>query len=413
MKSFIKIIGAMIIFILLIASIYYIFLENTDVNNKPIDDGGSGDEDGDENDGNESDDGDDNGNGTYNDRNITRYAFIEKGTFETCEYCVPVGKILQDLYESSDYPIYYVSMVRENSKAKARLVDDYNVKFYPTVFIDGGYRIVFGNKAKTVFQKRIGEALSRNRPLIYTNVTAEWDKNASEITVSGFIENLDNTSYSGFLKIYLVEKVSTKYQDNDGNAYHFSFIQFILEEDIELAVNESKEFTESFEDTDLDPENLKIFAVVFNSKSTKKFSDPEEDGGSGENSFNAYYVDGVAATDVVEGGNTPPSVGINLPKKGRIHLFGTPIINYIFQNTFLIGRTTIEVKALDDSKVTKVEFYIDDTLMTTDTSTPYKLDVRKIGLLRNFIRKHTIKVIAYDDTSKTAEDSIDVIAFYL
>jgi hypothetical protein len=304
-------------------------------------------------------------------------------------------------------------MVRENSKAKQRLVDDYNIRSYPAIFIDGGYRIVLGSKDKTVFQKRINEALSRDRPLIYTNVTAEWDKNASEITVSGLVENLDDTSYSGFLKIYLVEKVSTKYQDYDGNAYHFSFIEFILEEDIELAANESKEFTESFEDTGLDPENLRIFAVVFNSESTKKFSDPKDDGGTDKNSFNAHYVDSVAAADVVEGGNTPPEVGINLPKQGKIHLFGNPIFDYTFENTFLIGKTTIEVKASDNSKITKVEFYIDDSLMTTDTSAPYEYSFRKIGLFRNLIRKHTIKVIAYDDEEKSAEDSIEVIAFYL
>jgi hypothetical protein len=414
MKGIHKIFIAIVIVILLIASIFYVFLEDVDdTDDKPINGDDSGDENGNGNDGNESDGNDENGNGADDDRDITRHVFIEKATFETCEYCVPVGKILHDLYESADYPVYYVSMIRENDNAKDRLVDDYNIANYPAVFIDGGYRVVLGAKEKSVFQKRVNDALSRNRPSIYVNMSAEWDKNASKITVSGFVENLDDKSYSGFLKVYLTEKVTTRWQDNDGNAYHFAFLEFILEEDIELSVNEIANFTKSIDDNGLDPENLKIFTVVFNSESTKKYSDPSDDGGQGQNSFDAHYVDGVAAAEVVEGGNTPPAVGINIPKQGRFHLFGNPIINYKFKNTFIIGRFTLDATAEDDSKIEKIEFYIDNNLLTVDTSAPYELEIKKIGLFRNLIRKHTIKVKAYDDTGKTAEDSLDILAICL
>ena len=413
MKTIIKVFGAIIVAILLLTAVYYAILEEPeDIDDTPEDDNKQNGENNDQNDGNETDDSDEN---TTDNRDILKYVFIEKGTGETCEYCVPVGKILHELYESEKFPLYYVSMVRENNNAESRLVNDYNIYFYPTVFIDGGYLITYGNKEKSVFQNLINQALERQRPEIYVNVTSEWDKNSSEIDVSGFIENLDNDSYNGFLKLYLTEKISTRYNDNEGNAYHFSFVEFILEEDLDIQVNESYDFSKSYEYGALDPENLKIFAVVFNSDSTQKYSDPKEDDGPGQNehSFNAYYVDGVEAADVVEGGNTPPAVGINTPKQGRIHLFGNPIINYNFKNTFIIGRTTIEVTADDDSKIEKVEFYIDDELVKEDTSEPYEFSFRKIGIFKNILRKHTIKVIAYDDEGKTAQDSIGIIAFFL
>ena len=82
-------------------------------------------------------------------------------------------------------------------------------------------------------------------------------------------------------------------------------------------------------------------------------------------------------------------------------------------NIGLIGRTNVIAVAEDDSKITKVEFYIDGELLSTDTESPYEYSFRKIGFFRNIIRRHTITVKAYDDDGKTSQASREVLAFYL
>jgi len=413
MKNAVKLIAVLIVAILLISSIYVVFFSINE--EKPSDDESDDTNDDEPDDDNNKPDGSkdnetDDGNG---DQTIQNYAFIEEATFTTCEYCVDVSKIIHELYESKDYPVYYVSMIRENEIAKKRLEDEYNIVAYPTVFIDGGYNVVYGKKDKSVYQTRINDALKRDKPEILVNVTAEYEENASEISIKGYAQNLDTEEYNGLLRVYLTEIISTKWRDNTGNAYHFAFLDFPIDKDISVSLNKTYEFSIEIDSSDLDAENLKIFAVVFSSKSVEKYSDPKEDGGNDENSFNAYYVDGVASADVVEGGNTPPAVGISIPQQGMFYFRGNPVFGSKLRNTFIFGKTTVTAVAEDDGEIVKVEFYIDDELVKTDERSPYKYSFNKIGLFRSIIRKHTIKVIAYDDTDKKAEASIEVIALYL
>jgi hypothetical protein len=76
--------------------------------------------------------------------------------------------------------------------------------------------------------------------------------------------------------------------------------------------------------------------------------------------------------------------------------------------TILLGRTTIVASPHDDSKIVKVEFYINTKLMATVTQEPYEWSWHKFT-----IGKRTITVKAYDDSGKTTVASIDVTAFML
>ena len=65
------------------------------------------------------------------------------------------------------------------------------------------------------------------------------------------------------------------------------------------------------------------------------------------------------------------------------------------------------------SKFTKYTVYIDDNLVSEDTEAPYEYSFRKVKLLKRFVRKHTLSVIAYDDEGKTGTNSIEVFCFLL
>ena len=60
-------------------------------------------------------------------------------------------------------------------------------------------------------------------------------------------------------------------------------------------------------------------------------------------------------------------------------MFGTAKLRAPFwKNTILIGKTTVAAYASDDSKVEKVEFYIDEMLKKTVTQGPYEYTFRKM-----------------------------------
>ncbi|GEM_PF-1428171 len=85
----------------------------------------------------------------------------------------------------------------------------------------------------------------------------------------------------------------------------------------------------------------------------------------------------------------PPTVKITNPSNGDT----------------VSGNVSITADASDDVGVTKVEFYIDDTLKSTDTSSPYEYTWDSSSVIDG---DHTIKAVAYDADGQTAQDEITV-----
>jgi len=341
------------------------------------------------------------------DQNSIHYVFVEEGTATDCKNCPIVANILHELYESGKYNFYYVSLVNDRStKAKTRLSDDYDIYGFPTVFIDGGYKVIVGgNNAKSEYEQAILDARSRDAPDIQVTVSAKYDNKTDKLTTEVVVKNNEKETYSGRLKVYLTEIVS-QWNGYDGKPYHYGFVDYTINKAISIDANGEKNFSDTQSVSDYDYENLMIMAVVFNSESAGKYVYPDEN----EHSFDAYYADAVDATKVAEGGNEPPGVGITSPVEGKIYFFNSPILEILgsLRNTFLIGKTTINVYASDDSGIEKVEFYVDGELMETVKSEPYEW-VLKISTFKEILpHKHTIEVKAYDDTGKTSSDSIEV-----
>ena len=79
---------------------------------------------------------------------FTHTVFIEEGTGTWCKACPDMAYVLYDIYNSGDYPFYYVALVEDkNEKANERLVEDYNIFGYPAGFLDGGSEVIVGGGA--------------------------------------------------------------------------------------------------------------------------------------------------------------------------------------------------------------------------------------------------------------------------
>ncbi|MFW9996967.1 MAG: S8 family serine peptidase [Candidatus Odinarchaeota archaeon] len=115
----------------------------------------------------------------------------------------------------------------------------------------------------------------------------------------------------------------------------------------------------------------------------------------GSTGFDIYYGYGrVQADEAVAavGGvpdTTPPTVSITNPVNGAT----------------VGGTVSVTASASDNIGVSKVEFYIDSSLVATDTSSPYSYSW---GTTAYSDASHAIKAIAYDAANNFAEDQVTV-----
>lgn len=382
-----------------------------------------------------------NGNNGY-----TRKVLVEESTASTCKYCTNVAEVLHELFDQENPEFYYISMVDDkNDLANKRVVDYYNRANNPTVFIDGGYEVIYGFDTepgvfKADFKQKVKNSLLREVPELILEINSEWNESRKELTTRVNIDNRDSNTYTGELKVFISEIKSTRWNDYNGDAFHYAFLEYTIEENIELDPDENKEFSSIWlgsesKYSDVVPENLMVFAVVHNSESTKKYSDPPPLG-ENKNQFDAYYSDAVEATRVQEG-SLPPTIGITSPKKGYRYYFGqfnnmpplraimvygirqlrngtSPLINRtLIGKTILYGRNQINVTIDAPAGVKKVEFYADDELNYNTSEEPYEWSFSKIGQKKQIYKKHTIRVKVIDNQDRSAEDSIEIIAIFL
>jgi len=350
---------------------------------------------------NPPDDNDTNGNNGNNMQNYSRFVFIELGTKIVCSECPKISIILNELYNSGNYPFYYVSLPQDNPKALAR-INDYNIWGYPTAYIDGGYATLIGSSIqKSDFEKNITSAAERITPLVFISTTAHWDNQTNIITIHIQVENQERKDYQGQLRVYITEVISTKWQA--GTPMHFSFLDFLINEDVQIPANDHLSINKTLSASDLDPENLILFSVLFSTETQTRYSQPPD-----KNPFEARFVDAVNASRVVQGGNLPPEVGVQNPSVKYFHRFGKPVRKTMTGETVVVGKTTIVASVHDDSKIEKVEFYINNKLMTTVTQEPYQWTWHKFSF-----GKKTITIRAFDDSGKQSTATIDVLAFML
>jgi len=346
------------------------------------------------------------GNKTINSSNHN--VFIEEATATWCPNCPGAADTLYELHEEGNYSFDYVAMIHdENKNAKQRLSDDYNLWALPTCFIDGGFEMVIGDQAKSVFEEKITNASTRVTPDLIIDIETDWNESEKKLGLVVTVFNNETSSYTGNLKVYIAE-IYSRWFDFDEKPYHYGFLDFAVDTSITINAKDDYQVITIWVACcagfpDVDPVNLKVFAVMFNPDPVSKFSDPPYN----ERPYDAYFADQSASTRVEEG-NFPPVVAITEPKKENIYLFGNPIQSALLGNTILIGKTNIVAKAFDDSNVEKVEFYINGDLVETDNEAPYEYlwNSKAFG-------KNTISAKTYDDEGKNFTANLDVFALIL
>jgi thiol-disulfide isomerase/thioredoxin len=107
---------------------------------------------------------------------FTHTVFVEEGTATWCPYCPAMANTLNAIYESGDYPFYFVALVDDmNSQAASRLRSEYNIYGFPTGFFDGGYQLLLGGYDLESYYRPLIEACGqREVPTLNLSVSVTY-----------------------------------------------------------------------------------------------------------------------------------------------------------------------------------------------------------------------------------------------
>jgi hypothetical protein len=287
---------------------------------------------------------------------FTHTVFVEDITATWCVYCPSSSAEMDALYESGNYDFYYVSMITQdengetiNDDAQQR-ANDYKISGYPTAMFDGGYEEVIGGQSDgTNYQNAIESCGARPVPDLDLVLTATYVPD-QKIEVNVQLTNNNVDVYSGNLRIYIVE-IESRYLDYDGNKYHYGFLDYAMNTNININPDETYENDATWDSltaTDTqgnsfgipDPDNIMVFATVFNSErniKTRVAAPPN-------NVYFAYYADETVAATLGDAADdkTPPTVSIIQPQN----------------NDKVKGTVEIQAKATDNIGIQKVMYKV-------------------------------------------------------
>jgi hypothetical protein len=183
--------------------------------------------------------------------NFTHTVFIEEGTATWCPNCPNAEEALFSIYNSSDYPFYYVPLVYDQTKlGKDRMWWHYFDYVTPTIFLDGGFSQKAGGAStpqlvEQLYRPLIEEAGARVvHPLVVTtNVTGHGNAKL-DITVT--VKNTGTKPYIGILRSYVTEIVS-RWHTQKGHPYHFGLLDYAIKKIIFLSPQKTQTYTATFD----------------------------------------------------------------------------------------------------------------------------------------------------------------------
>ncbi len=189
---------------------------------------------------------------------FTHTIFAEESTATWCPNCPFAAEALYNIYQSSDYPFYYVALVDDmNPIAKDRNKDYsfglYAIYAFPTVYFDGGDTNFVGREStvtgtETEYRTLIEQEGQRTpRQPITLESTVTWDGPAL-LTITLTATNDGNLPYFGKLRSYVTEKES-RWFDQTGHPYHFAFLDYAINNYVLLIPGKPKTLTATWDGT--------------------------------------------------------------------------------------------------------------------------------------------------------------------
>lgn len=182
--------------------------------------------------------------------NFTHTVFLEEGTATWCPNCPNAAKALYSIYNSQDYPFYYIALVYDQSSlAKNRFLTYYGGRAFPTVFFDGGFAQIVGSattpqQTEQLYRPAIEQSGERTvHPLEVTSAATGQGNAKLSITVT--VKNTGTAPYIGIVRSYVTEIVS-RWKDQLNEPYHFGFLDYALKKIVFLSPQKTHTYTVTF-----------------------------------------------------------------------------------------------------------------------------------------------------------------------
>ena len=187
---------------------------------------------------------------------FTHTVFAEECTATWCPNCPFAAEALYNIYQSGDYPFYYVSLVNDKSDIGRERNRDYSfgifkIYAFPTVYFDGGDTNFIGRKStvplteaeyRTLIEQE-GQRTPKQPITMESFVIWEGD---AKITVIVNITNEGNLPYLGKIRSYVTEIVS-RWNNNIGDPYHFALLDYAINKIVLLIPKKTKTITGHFD----------------------------------------------------------------------------------------------------------------------------------------------------------------------
>ncbi len=241
---------------------------------------------------------------------FTHTVLAEECTATWCPNCPFAAEALYNIYQSGDYPFYYVALVNDMNTIANERNREYSFGFvkvfaFPTIYVDGGDTNFVGREstvALTEAQYRsLIEQEGARTPKQPINMTSSvtWDGDA-KLTVTITIKNEGNLPYIGKCRSYVTEIVS-RWDDNSGDPYHFALLDYAVNKYVILMPKVTKTIIGTFDGKanhgnetygDITQDNIMVISAIFNWQPhyrTGYQSDPYSQ------KYFAHYVDQVTA----------------------------------------------------------------------------------------------------------------------
>jgi thiol-disulfide isomerase/thioredoxin len=177
----------------------------------------------------------------------THAVFIEEGTTTWCPNCPNAAEALYSLYQSGEHPFYFVALVIDkNPIAQDRFWGHYRGKAIPTIFFDGGFNQTVGSgstpgQTELLYRPYIEEASARTVHSIELNTSVVGHGDATlDITIT--VTNTGTRPYFGYVRSYVTEILS-RWKNNDGDPYHFGFLDYAIKKVVFLGPQKSRTYT--------------------------------------------------------------------------------------------------------------------------------------------------------------------------
>ena len=251
------------------------------------------------------------------DRDYTHTVFVEVVTATWCSACPASNSAWHNLYEDGEYDFEYVELVYDKNTRAVPRVNQFNPRFVPTSYWDGG-EYLYSGTSTPLFKNNLDKSGSRDVPDLVADLEVIWLGDAS-VEISYVVENNDGSDYPGRLRIYVIELVSTLWNDFSSKPYYHAFLDFAENKNIDISSGGAISDTfvwdgESEGFPGVTEANLQVILAVFDDEGEQSYSDPP----SG-NPFMAYYSDECIAAIPGQGVNNPPETPtIDGPREGNV-----------------------------------------------------------------------------------------------